>query len=548
MNYPAATIAYSLWLRLRWAAAGISLYLVGLAIAAQLFPNSGEPVVLAALLLTAAFAHMLHVFTLGPADLGVKGSGFPTCMLTLPLSTRALAGWPMLCGASAHAILWVIVVYAVLIPAGFSPPVFWPAAMIGAGTVWAQAISWSPFPTPFARVPVLAVAMTPLVLLGIWAGRFLESPDVSVAAAVGAVVWAGCGYWFGVRGLSRARCGNVSDWHGFLAKVVAARLPRYFGSVRLRSFRSATGSQLWHECRRNAVFLPAMIGFMGLPLLAMNCLGVLNGNAHNTLLFGSVSVTPAQMTLGIWLIVPLMAAATFGTSMGKLDLFGKDVMPSFFAIRPMTTTRFVALKLVATAITVIAAWAVIFALLTVWALVEASPLNARESLVRTAIQNLTLRQFALAVAVVIGLLFVTWRGIVNGMWPSLAGRKWVSSSIAVASLLGLTAAVVVGSWVYRHPEIQPRLEAGLPWVLGGLLATKFAVAAWALNDIGTLGLIERRSIIGLLVVWLVIAGGIVACIGGLVPISWQLAACVALFLPLARIAAAPAALHRNRHR
>jgi hypothetical protein len=321
-----------------------------------------------------------------------------------------------------------------------------------------------------------------------------------------------------------------------------------FATAGIRSFRSASGSQLWHECRRNAVFLPAMIGFMGVPLLAMNCLGILNGNTSQTLLFGSVSVTPAQMSLVIWLAVPLMCAVTFGTSMGKFDIFGKDVMPSFFAIRPMTTTRFVALKMVATAITVAAAWAVVFGLLTVWAIVEASSLNAHESLVRSTIQNLTPRKLAVAFAAVVGLLAITWRGIVNGMWPSLAGRKWVSSSVALASLGGLTVAVVVGSWIYRHPEIQSRFEPGLPWVLGGLLALKFAVAAWALSTAYAFGLFSRRAVVSLLFAWLVTAGGIVACIGLLAPISWKMAACVALFLPLARIAVAPVALYTNRHR
>ena len=80
MNSTALGIAYSLWLRMKWSLAGIVAYLATLAVAAQVFPGAGEPVMLAALLVTAAIAHLLQVFTLGPADIAVRASGFPsTC-------------------------------------------------------------------------------------------------------------------------------------------------------------------------------------------------------------------------------------------------------------------------------------------------------------------------------------------------------------------------------------------------------------------------------------------------------------------------------------
>ena len=205
MNSPPLAIGYMLWLRLRWGLAATVLYLLALAVAVQLVPDAGEPVVLAVLLLIASVTHMLQVFTLGPADLGALRSGYPANMFALPMPTRALVGWPMLYGAVVHVSLWFVIVRFVLVPAGFSPPVWWPAAVIAAFTAWVQAIGWSPFPIPFARVPVMAVAMVPVVLLGMWAGVYLESGIVSVLVFAGTAIWIACAYMFAIHGLSRAR-------------------------------------------------------------------------------------------------------------------------------------------------------------------------------------------------------------------------------------------------------------------------------------------------------------------------------------------------------
>ena len=173
MTSPAVGIAYMLWLRLRWGAAATVIYLFALSVAAQFLP--ADPMIMALTLLTAAIAHLLHVFTLGPADFGVKSSGYPANMFVLPLRTRTLTGWPIVYGAATFAMLWVLVVTLVLKPIGFSPPVLWPAAIAAASAAWVQAIGWAPFPTPFARVPVLALAAIPLILLGTWAAIYLES-------------------------------------------------------------------------------------------------------------------------------------------------------------------------------------------------------------------------------------------------------------------------------------------------------------------------------------------------------------------------------------
>jgi hypothetical protein len=291
-----------------------------------------------------------------------------------------------------------------------------------------------------------------------------------------------------------------------------------------------------------------MIAIVGVPLLALNCHTVLNPTADRTMLFGSISVTPAVMSLMIWVFVPLMLATSLGQSLGKFDIWGKEGMPSFFAIRPMTTARFVAIKLVAAAISVVVCWAIICSYLFVWALVEASPLNARQSIVRAALIDVAPRHVAIALAGVVGIVVVTWRVVAIGLWPALIGRKLVSNAIAVSSWILLVVAGIVGSWIYRHPEVQPRLVSAIPWIMAVLLLLKISAAAGATFWLHKLDLIDPRASAKCFAWWCAAVVATLLCLNLLVPLSWLLTAWVVVLIPLARIAIAPLALHSNRHR
>ena len=76
------------------------------------------------------------------------------------------------------------------------------------------------------------------------------------------------------------------------------------------------------------------------------------------------------------------------------------------------------------------------------------------------------------------------------MWPTLTGRKSVANGIAFASWALLVVAAIVGSWIYRHPEVQPWLVSVVPWMLGVLLLLKLGAAAAAGFWLHKLGLVE----------------------------------------------------------
>ena len=290
------------------------------------------------------------------------------------------------------------------------------------------------------------------------------------------------------------------------------------------------------------------MAFLGLPLLALTCHAVLNPGSDRTMLFGTVAVTPAAMSLLMWIFVPLMLATSLGQGMGKFDMWGKETMPSFFAIRPMSTPRYVVLKMIAVAISAIVSWAILWCFLALWAFIEASSLNSQESIVRSALANSSSRQAAIAVIGLIGLVAVTWRAIATGMWPTLTGRKSMANGIAFASWALLVVAAIVGSWVYRHPEIQPRLVSVVPWMLAVLLLLKLGAAAAAGFWLRKLDLVESRTAAKCLLGWCAVVVGLLLGISQVVQPNWLMAAWVVLLVPLARIAVAPIALHLNRHR
>src|SRR2546426_11528564 len=69
--------------------------------------------------LTTTFVYLLAVFSFGFAgDLAARQSIYPARMFTLPVTTAALAGWPMLYRSAAPAVLWLGAAGSALLAAG----------------------------------------------------------------------------------------------------------------------------------------------------------------------------------------------------------------------------------------------------------------------------------------------------------------------------------------------------------------------------------------------------------------------------------------------
>src|SRR5881397_3882286 len=127
MRSPAAAFAWEFRRRLRWGLFALAAYLLVLA-AVQLLAGPRSPIrpsnevtfaFTVTVPLTAAFFHLLAVFSYGLAgDLTARRSMYPARLFTLPVTTAALAGYPMLYGTAAMAILWLATRLLAVWPSG----------------------------------------------------------------------------------------------------------------------------------------------------------------------------------------------------------------------------------------------------------------------------------------------------------------------------------------------------------------------------------------------------------------------------------------------
>jgi hypothetical protein len=551
MNSPALGIGYGFWLKLRGIVFGMLMSTLALAATIHVFPETAPYCCVASMLiLFLPLVLLLNTFSMGPADLGVKTSGFPQHMKVLPVSTHALVGWPMLFAAVTLAALWIIPACLIFMPAGFHIPVFWPATMLVTLCLWVQAIGWCPMPSPFVRVPLLILAFAPLMLPLAFGMTFSKGTMLAHVISIGCLTWSVAAYLVGVKGLSHARSGSgEGDWLRPIADWWMDRVQgRFVSTATRRPFRSAFSAQLWHECRRNAIVLPVMTAFVSLPMLPLLMLPILSSDRQQSFAVGATNVPVPMFILLLWGGLPMFFALTQGGGMAKLDIWGKTAMPAFFATRPLTTSQLVLIKFIATAVSVIAAWTITLGLFAAWAVVEASPLNSHPSIIRAIWAEATPRTAAIVVFVLIGILAVTWRNIVSGMWPTLLGRKYLANGIGFA-FMGILALIgMAGTWVYKHPAFHAFFWHGLPWLLGAEVVFKLIVAVCLGVALQQRGLMSPTAVGLFAAGWLVLAGTIVGVLSLFVTPTWMMAAIVVLMVPFPSLAVAPLALDWNRHR
>ena len=111
--------------------------------------------------LSFAFLYFLAVFSYGLAgDLTARHSLYPARMFTLPVSTAALAGWPMLYGTTTLAGLWVAAALIALWPSGVPAPLIWPALFAAAFIAWLQVLAWMPYGLPGLRMIAAVLWLT----------------------------------------------------------------------------------------------------------------------------------------------------------------------------------------------------------------------------------------------------------------------------------------------------------------------------------------------------------------------------------------------------
>jgi len=177
-------------------------------------------------------------------------------MFTLPVTTAALAGWPMLYGTAAMASLWLAMRLFAVWPSEFDVPGIWPALLAAALLAWTQALTWMPYGLPGLRGIVAMLLLATIDAVALLAIYSKAGEPLMVAFLAPQVPLA---YLVARSAVARARRGDVPDWRPMFARLgrIANVLPR-----RRDNFASPARAQLWFEWRRHGRSLPALVAIL----------------------------------------------------------------------------------------------------------------------------------------------------------------------------------------------------------------------------------------------------------------------------------------------
>ena len=545
MRSPALAIGWEFRQRHRWGLMAVGGYLLVVAAIKLLILDPGQIVELedahsfAAVVvvpLAATFTYFLAVFSFGLAgDIAARQSIYPTRLFTLPVTTSALAGWPMLYGAFAVAILWLATRFLAVWPSAFEVPVIWPALLAASLLAWTQALMWMPYGLPGLRVIVAMLWLATIDAVVMLAIFFKISEPVMIAFLAPQIPLA---YLVARFAVARARRGDVPDWRGAFSRLVEVTdfLPR-----RRKSFHSAGRAQTWLEWRRHGRSLPVLVGLL-LPFQLALLVAVRDTSALVFLLVFIVLFTPPFMAA--------FAAATVNkSSQFESDSYG--VTP-FIATRPLSDAALIAAKLRATVWSTVAAWVLMLVALTLTLILSDiwPMLVERARLLSRALG--TPQVIVILLLLLSGLIVATWKQLVQSLYIGLSGREWLIKANAFFLVALLVVIGPIADWIIENGDVRARLWDALPLTLGILVAFKLAGASLVAIRLHRSGVLSDRVLVVGAAGWL---AGVLALYGVLVwlfatpflPRS-VLAFLAILAIPLVRLSAAPLSLASNRHR
>jgi hypothetical protein len=543
MLSPAAAIFWEFRHRHRWGLMALIGYLLILATIRLLFLAPGRRIdlddesfaLVVMVPLTATFIYFLAVFTFGLAgDLAARESTYPARMLTLPVTTAALAGLPMLYGTAAMAILWFGTRPLAPWPSEVDVPVIWPALLAASLLAWTQALMWMPYPLRGLRVIITVLWLASIDAVVMVALNFKASEIVMLAILAPHVPFA---YLVARSAVARARRGDVPDWPGRLARVgrTADVLPRP------RDFPSPARAQMWFEWRQYGRSLPWLVAIL-LPF-------------ELALLF-PFSHTP-ELIFEVLLIVvftpPFMAAFVAATAAksraATSDAYG---MTPFIATRPLTNGSLIAAKMKAMIWSTLLAWMLVF-IATPIALrfSGAAPVVIERAHRLVEVVGMP-RAIAILLLAVTALLASTWKQLVQSLYIGMSGRDWVVKASVFVALTFLAVVLPLAVWISRSRQVMAALWNNFALIAAVLVCLKLSAAVWIAMRLHEKRLLSDRALVSGAVCWDVAVFALYGLLVWIVPLvlvpNYVLALVAILQVPLARLAAAPLALAWNRHR
>jgi polyhydroxybutyrate depolymerase len=457
-------------------------------------------------------------------------------MFTLPATTQALAGWPMLFGTTAVASLWLVTAPFVRWSWGLELPLIWPALLGAVYLAWTQVLTWTAYGLPGLRIMVAVLWLAALDVVVILAVQ-LKVPEPRLVAMLAPHL--PLAYLAACFVVARARRGDVPDWGGVFAR--SARIADVL-SPRQERFPSPFRAQVWFEWRQQGRVLPAFVAIL-LPFE----LGLLYLARHEPPVLVELTL------LGVLLTPPFMAGFIAATASTPGRDGGDSSGVTLTATRPLTSAALVAAKLQAALWSALVAWLLVLvavplalALTSTWPVVADGVGEVIEVVGRP-------RAIVIAFLGLTGLLASTWKQLVQSLCIGLTGRAWVVRTSVLVRLSLLIVVWPIGDWAIGNWKVVlAALWDTWPWVLALLACVKLSAAAWAVQRLHRNRLLSGRSLVVGAASWLAVVLAVYAVLVWLVStplIPHYLPALVAILaVPLARLSAAPLAIAWSRHR
>jgi hypothetical protein len=517
----------------------VALYILALVVqrlvAPVVDPDEGRFVGMTTLPLSTAMFYMLAVFSFGFAgDVAARHSMYPARLFVLPVTTTALTLWPLLFGAASLTVLGLAAQIAPW-PTGIHPPL-WTILLAVVVLAWIQAFTWMPYPLRGLRIAAAVGVLTVMDVVLVVAIELKVPAGVMVSALALLLPPA---FFTAHAAVARARRGDTPEWSSLaLVRSGAARASG-------RRFTSAMDAQVWSEWHAYGWALPMWVAV----LVAIEGLALLADAGYERLLW---------IKLGVVMATPLIMASFVAASVRRADLATRDEsgLPPFLATRPLTSAALVAAKLRAATWSTLAAWAIVLVVLPI-----ALVLSDNWSIVEDRVRGLrdvvgTARTAVFLLLFLVLLVAMTWKRLVLSMHVGLSGRPWL-----VRLHFGVTLAFLVGLMILLGPlgrrlrdnvDWQVAAWDALPWILGGLVILKLALAGWVFARLQGERLLTDRAIVRRAAWWtgcVFVLYGILAWMASTPHVARHLLMFFAILVtPLARLSAAPLALAWNRHR
>jgi hypothetical protein len=343
-------------------------------------------------------------------------------------------------------------------------------------------------------------------------------------------------YLAAVSALRRARRGDVSDWRP-RQRLAPALTP----AAALRPFTTAARAQLWFEWRRYGGSLPLLVAI------------VLPVELSLLFLFREAPVIVVEIVVAALLLPPFLAifvAATAGkSSTGATATYG---ISAFLATRPVADRFLVVAKWRTALASALAAWLIVAVALPLaltwaeaWEPVTTIARHASDAVGRE-------RAVTLGALVVVLLIGATWKQLVQGFYIAMSGRDWAVKGTAFAALALVGVGVLALGWILDSRHRIAVAWSVIPWLMVALVVVKLFLAVRVMHQGTARGLFTRRQLVVGALAWDICVLALYGVLAFLLPAilfrRHLLLVFAMLVVPFVRLAAAPLAVARNRHR